>query len=364
MFLLPMLFPGAVTQKIKQWAAGSITGQLNFSGTSLSFFKRFPALTLTLNDFSLKGSAPFQNDTLVSAKDLSLAIDLTSIFKAKININKIYLDQAYINIQVDSAGHPNYAVYKPKDTTKTASTDTSSASLGIEKIIIEKSHLVYNDRSIPVLINARNFNYQGSGDLTKDIFDLHTHTEIGSVDFYYDKQAYVLNKHVNADLVTSINTKSLAFSFQKNDVMINQLPVKFTGKFGFIKDGYDMDFKIVSDQSDLGDIFTALPSQYAKWTDDIDVDGTGNITLDLSGQYIASKNIMPDINFSMKVRNGYISNKKTPSPIKNLYLNMSAKIPGLDPNKLNLNIDSIYFNIDKDYFGSVLRVKGLKSPEV
>ena len=364
MFLLPMLFPGAVTQKIKQWAAGSITGQLNFSGTSLSFFKRFPALTLTLHDFSLKGSAPFQNDTLVSAKDISLAIDLTSVFKAKININKIYLDQAYINIQVDSAGHANYAVYKPKDTTKTAVADTSSASLGIEKIIIEKSHLVYNDRSIPVLINARNFNYRGSGDLTKDVFDLYTHTEIGSVDFYYNKQAYVLNKHVNADLVTSINTKSLAFSFQKNDVMINQLPVKFTGKFGFIKDGYDMDFKIVSDQSDLGDIFTALPSEYAKWTDDIDVDGTGNITLDLAGQYIASKNIMPDINFSMKVRNGYISNKKTPSPVKNLYLNMTAKVPGLDPNKLDLNIDSIYFNIDKDYFGSVLRLKGLKSPEI
>jgi AsmA protein len=42
-------------------------------------------------------------------------------------------------------------------------------------------------------------------------------------------------------LVTKINTKSLAFIFQKNDLMINDLPVQFTGKFAFIKDGYDMD---------------------------------------------------------------------------------------------------------------------------
>jgi uncharacterized protein involved in outer membrane biogenesis len=76
----------------------------NFSGTNLSFFKKFPALTLTLNDFSLTGSAPFQTDTLVSAKEISLAIDLSSVLKSKININKIYLNQALINIQVDSAG--------------------------------------------------------------------------------------------------------------------------------------------------------------------------------------------------------------------------------------------------------------------
>lgn len=364
MFLLPVLFPQTVTKKIKQWAAGSIKGQLNFSGTSLSFFKKFPALTLTLHDFSLKGSAPFQNDTLISARDISLAIDLTSVFKRKININKIFLDDAFINIQVDSAGHANYNVYQSKPVNPDAKTDTASASLGIEKILVEKSHLVYNDRSIPVLINARQFNYKGSGDLSKDIFDLYTHTEIGSIDFYYDKQPYVLNKHVNADLVTSINTKSLAFAFQKNDLMINQLPVQFKGKFGFLKDGYDMDFRITSNQSDLSDIFTALPAEYAKWADDTDVDGTGNITLVLAGQYIASKKIMPDVGFSIKVRNGFISNKHTPSPVKNLYLNMEAKIPGLDPNKLKLNIDSIYFNIDKDYFGSVLRVNGLKSPGI
>jgi AsmA protein len=58
MFILPILFPQTITQKIKTLANNSINGQLSFSGTSLSFFKRFPALTLTLNDFALKGSAP------------------------------------------------------------------------------------------------------------------------------------------------------------------------------------------------------------------------------------------------------------------------------------------------------------------
>jgi AsmA protein len=364
MFLLPYLFPQTVTNKIKQWAGGSINGKLNFTSTRLSFFKRFPALTLTLNDFSLNGSAPFQNDTLVAAKEVSLAIDLSSVFKSKVNINKIYLSQAVINIQVDSSGKANYNVYKSKDTKPANAADTSSASLGIEQILIENSRLTYNDRSMPMLINARDFNYKGSGDLSKDVFDLYSHVQSTSVDFYYGNKVYVLHKKVNADLVTSINTKSLAFAFQKNDLLINQLPVKFKGRFEFLKEGYDMEFRVTSDQNDLSDIFTALPAEYAKYADDTDISGNGNIQLALTGKYIASKNIMPDLSFSMKVRDGYVANKNTPEPVKNLFINMDAKLPGLNPDSLSLNIDSIYFNIGKDYFGSVIKVKGIKEPQI
>lgn len=364
MFLLPYLFPQTITNKIKQWAGGSINGKLNFSGTRLSFFKKFPALTLTLTDFSLNGSAPFQNDTLVAAKEISLAIDLSSVFKSKININRIYLSKATINIEVDSAGHANYNVYKSKNAQPAQAADTASASLGIEQILIEKSHLVYSDKSMPLLVNARDFNYKGSGDLSKDVFDLYTHTEIGSIDFSYGNQPYIYHKKVNADLVTSINTKSFAFIFQKNNLMINDLPVEFKGKFEFLKDGYSMDFRIRSDQRDLSDIFTALPAEYAKWTDDTEINGTGKITMSLVGKYIAATKQMPDLDFSMKIRDGYIANKKTPEPVKNLFLNMEAKLPGCNPDSLDLNIDSVYFNIGKDYFGSVIKVKGIKSPQV
>ena len=364
MFLLPILFPKTITEKIKQLANNSINGKVSFSGTSLSFFKRFPELTLTLEDFSLKGSAPFEQDTLVSAKDISFALDLTSLLRTKIQVSKIYLDHAFINIEVDSAGAANYNVYKPQPKAQPNKADTASASLGIDQIIIEKSHLVYDDASIPMMIDARGFDYKGSGDLTKDVFDLYTHTEIASVDFSYDNQTYVTNKKVNADLVTSINTKSLAFAFQKNDLMINQLPVQFKGRFGFLKDGYDMDFRFTSYQSDLSDIFTALPPEYVKWVDNTDVNGTGVIQLGIAGKYIASKNIKPDISFSMKAKNGYVANNKTPSPVRDLYLDMHAEVPNMNPDSMSLNVDSLHFRIEKDQFSSKFKIKGLKSPYI
>ena len=364
MFLLPVLFPKTITQKIKQLMNQNINGQVNFSGTSLSFFKRFPELTLTLEDFSLKGTAPFEQDTLVAAKDISFAVDITSLLRSRINISKIYLSNAFVNIEVDSTGHANYNVYKAQPPNPNAKTDTTTASLGIEQIIIEKSHLVYDDASIPMQMEANDFDYKGSGDFTKNVFDLQSHTDIGWVDFTYNKQNYVVKKHVSADLVTSINTKSLAFEFRKNNLMINQLPVAFTGRFGFLKDGYDMDFQFTSRQSDLSDIFTALPPEYSKWVKNTEVNGTGVIQVGLTGQYIASKNKMPDFTFSMQARNGFISNEKTPSPVRDLYLDMHMRVPNFNPDSLSLHIDSLHFRIDKDYFNSKFSVDGIKSPKI
>jgi AsmA protein len=363
MLIIPMLFSKAISGNMQRFVNNNINGKVSLSGTNLSFFDHFPDLTLTLKDVSLNGSAPFVNDTLLYAKDASFALDLTSLF-TKIKVSKLYLSQAFINIKVDSAGHANYNVYKNNSGSHKGKGDTAGTSLGIDEILLEKSHLLYNDHSLPMLINARNFNYQGSGDLTKDVFDLHTHIEVGSVDFYYANQAYVLNKKVNADLVTSINTKSLAFIFQKNDLLINDLPVEFKGRFGFLKDGYDMDFQISSHQSDLSDIFTAMPAAIAKWGENTEINGTGNIQMSLIGKYIVSKNVKPDINFSMNVKDGYVASKNTPSPVKNLYLSMNAKVPGLNPDSLSFNIDSVHFNIDKDYFTSSLKIRGLTSPYI
>lgn len=364
MFLLPYLFPQAITNKIKEWANGNINGHVAFSSTSLSFFKHFPSLTLTLYDVALNGSTPFEKDTLVAAKEVSLGINLSSVLSSKVTIDKIYLNNALINIQVDSAGKANYNIYKGSQQNAAAKVDTSSASLGIDQILVQNSHLVYNDRSLPLKIEARGFSYTGSGDLTKDIFDLHTHTDIKSIDFYYGNQPYIINKKVNADLVTKINTKSLAFIFQKNDLMINELSVQFIGKFAFIKDGYDMDFKIDSHESDLSDIFSALPAEYQKMVENTDVDGTGNLQIELNGKYIAKTNTKPDLSMHFKVRNGYIANNKAPSAVKNLFLNFDADVPGLNPDSLAVNVDSLHFNIDKDVFSAIMRLKGLKEPKI
>ncbi|MVM35363.1 AsmA family protein [Spirosoma sp. HMF4905] len=361
---LPYLFPEFIAEKLSDWTAGNLKGKLVFSEAKLSFFARFPNLTLTLRDVTLNGSAPFEQDTLLAASEISLGVDLASLLEKRIQIDKVFLADGRINVQVDKEGRANYNVYVASTDSSAAPTDTSSTALIINKIQIERTSILYNDLSIPILIRAKGVFYEGKGDLSKDIFDLYTHTHIDSVDLYYDNQPYALGKQVNADLITQVNTNSLAFVFTKNDLKINKLPVQFKGKFAFFRDGYTMDFKVKSVETDLHNIVTALPPDLVRWADKTDINGFGAFGVSLSGEYSAVNHTKPALQIDATLRDGSIAYEKAPDPVRNLRLDLSVKLPNLNPEELDLDMDSLYFTINKDFFSSRLRVKGFSKPNI
>ncbi len=364
LFLIPILFPGRIAEEVKLFANQKLNGKLNFKEANLSFFNHFPSLTLTLTDFSLKGSAPYKNETLVSANEISFGINIKNlIFDKRVNIDEIYVSNALMNVKVNASGEANYNVYN-SDSKETKKDTASGTSLRLEKIAIEDSHLVYDDKSTKILINAKGFNYEGNGDLNKAIFDLYTEASIESFDFSYGGEQYLKNKKVNADLITKINTNSLAFVFQQNNLKINKLPVEFKGNFDFLSNGYDMDFNIKSEDSKLNDFFTALPPQYVTWLEKSKVKGSTDLLLTLKGKYIASQNKKPDLSFSMKIRDGFVAYKNAPYPASNIFLNFDTKLPALDTERLKVSIDSIFFNVDKDYVKAVLKTEGLSKPKI
>lgn len=363
LFLIPILFPGKIAQEVKSFANQKLNGELDFKEANLSFFNHFPSLTLTLTDFSLKGSAPYKNETLLSANEVAFGINIRSLlFDKKVNIDKIFVSNALINVKVNAKGEANYNVYNSDDTT--TEKDSSSSSLRLEKIAIENSHIVYDDKSTKIVIDANGFNYVGNGDLDKAIFDLYTEAKIEDFDFSYDGEQYLKNKKVNADLITKINTNSLAFVFEQNNLKINKLPVEFKGKFDFLSNGYDMDFNIKSEDSELKDFFTAMPPHYVTWLDKTKVKGNTDLLLTLKGKYIASKNQKPDLAFNMKIRDGFINYNDAPFPASNIYMNFDTKLPSLDTEKLQVNLDSIFFNVDKDYFKAIVKTVGVSKPKI
>jgi AsmA protein len=194
------------------------------------------------------GSEPYPTDTLLKAHEVALGIDLSTVFSSRIRIDEIFFTRGLIDIKVDENGSANYNVYKADRTATTSANDTTGASLKIEKIQIDKSDLAYDDLSIPFLITAQNLNYVGKGDLSKAIFDLSSHITVQRFDLDYNFAHYIDSKQIKANLVTKINTNSLAFEFIKNNLVINTLPVDLIGKLEFLEKGYNMDFELVSNK--------------------------------------------------------------------------------------------------------------------
>ncbi|HEX6180409.1 MAG TPA: AsmA family protein, partial [Chitinophagaceae bacterium] len=361
MFLIPYLFPEAISGKIKTMVNKSIDGKIEFSETRLSFFRHFPSLTLSLHDFTSTGAAPFQDKQLLSAGEISFGIDLWKLIRGDMRVNKFYISDATINVMVNEKGEANYNVYKSSPSTETNNNADTTTSLHLEQVVIENTRLLYDDKSAGMLITARGLNYTGSGDLSKAIFDLTSHLTVDSFDLFLGDEPYILNKRINANLLTSINTNSLELKFKKNRLRINKLPLEITGNYEFLSRGYKMNFEITSPKAKLRDVFSVLPPSYQGWLSETLFKGSASITSTLTGLYIAGTDTMPDLAFNMNVRDGYIAHKKAPTPVSNLYLDFRSSLPALNMDSLSLNVDSVFFNVDKDYFSGVFKTKGYES---
>ena len=363
LFLAPIVFPGTVAEQIKNFANKKLDGELDFSKSRLSFFNHFPSLTVTLYDFSLKGSAPYTKQTLVDAEEVAFGINLKRlIFDNEVRIDKIYLSESFVNVLVNEKGQANYNVYI-SDTTQVADT-VSHTSVKLEKIDISNCHLRYEDKSLKMLVEAKGFNYLGKGDLSQSVFDLKSEAEIDSIDFFYNSEPYLQNKSLTADLITRINTNSLAISFQKNDLVINKLHVNFKGLLNILKSGYNIDFAATSMNSNLRDLFTALPPEYVKWLDKTDVKGKTDLKFSFKGNYNAAKKTNPDLAFSMKVGGGYIQFSKAPVATSDINMNFQALLPSMNLDSLSVKLDSLTFKLGDDYLRAFVETKGLKRPTV
>nr|WP_315201440.1 AsmA family protein [uncultured Flavobacterium sp.] len=364
MFITPLVFSDKIREEVKKTANEKLNGELNYSEANVSFFTHFPSLTLTLTDFKLNGSAPFQNEKFISADEVAFGINLSSlVFGKTIKIDQIFLSNSVVNVKVNKKGEANYNVYIAKKETAPKE-EESDTGLKLEEIEITNSKIVYDDQSANVHVDAFGFSYLGNGDFSKAIFALRSKLKIEELNVVYQNEPYLMHKKVDGELITKINTNSLSFVFEQNDLFINKLLVDFTGKFDFLKDGYDIDFKIESNKSNLNDLFTAFPPKYITWLKDTELKGSLDLLLTLKGKYIASQNLGPDLNLNFKLKDGFVNYKKSAFPVSNLNMDIATKVPSLNPELLELDAKNASLNIGKNYLKTQLKMNGLSTPNI
>ncbi|KQW99324.1 membrane assembly protein AsmA [Flavobacterium sp. Root420] len=367
LFLIPLLFPGTVASEVKKIANERLDTKMDFSKSRLSFFTHFPSLTVSLDHLSMTGSAPFRNDTLIKAEQVAFGINLKRlIFDNEVKINKLYVSKALINIMVNQKGQANYNIYisDPKNI-KNEDKPEEGTAIRLERIDLEDCHVKYNDRSAKILVDAKGFNYIGKGNLSEDIFDLNTNAKIDNIDFYYNRTAYLRKKELRADLITRINTNALSFILQKNELKINKLPLKFTGFFTILRDGYKINIKAASENTTVKDLFSVMPPEYLTWMDETEISGKSDLLFTFRGNYNVSKNQKPDLAFNLKIDEGAINYQNAPAPLKDFQMNLNAVLPSLDVEKLLINLRTLKFKVgEKDYFNAYLHSKGFNEMTV
>ena len=365
LFTAPYIFADEIKEQIKKAANQRLDAKLNYSDVSVSFFEHFPSLTLTLDNLNLNGSVPFEKEKLIISKEVSFGISVPALlFSKTVKIDEIYLSNATVNVKVNEKGEANYNIYKASKKEADSKNEEKDNSLKLEKIEIINSKIIYNDQSTKMQFDAQGFNYVGKGDLSNAVFDLYSKAKIKKLNIVYENEPYLMNKKIDADLITKININSLSFLFEQNNLKINQLLVDFKGKFEILKEGYNLDFNIESNNSNLYDVFTAFPPNYTKWLSKTELNGKTDFLLTLQGKYIASQNIAPDFNLDLKIKDGFVNYNKSNFPVSKLDLNIKTSIPSLDPKKAIVDAQKLNLNVAQDYIKSTFYLRGIENPDL
>lgn len=97
MLILPFAFKGKILEIVKKEANNMLNAKLEFADLNLSFFSHFPKASIELQQLSLTGIGDFEKDTLVSAKEIDIAVNIMSLFGDKgIEINHIILEKPQV----------------------------------------------------------------------------------------------------------------------------------------------------------------------------------------------------------------------------------------------------------------------------
>ncbi|WP_228428662.1 AsmA-like C-terminal region-containing protein [Chryseobacterium indoltheticum] len=366
MFIIPILFPGKVSEQVKLFANKHLAGKLDYRKTHLTFFRHFPSLTVSVDDFLLKGSKPFQNDTLLAAKEVAVGINLKNlIFDGEVKIDEIYVTDAYANVFVNTKGEANYNVYVSKPSEKPKDTTSTGASIKLDLIKLRNWNIKYNDHAARVLVDAKGLNYTGKGGLSEDIFDLETDLDIDKLDFSLNRIYYAKQKTLHADLITRINTNALTFVLRKNELRINDLPLKFTGFVSILKDGYNLDINAASEKTTIRDMISVLPPQYLDWAKDTKIEGDSDFFFSLKGRFSEQKDQKPRLKAKLMVKDGFVSNGKAPVPMNNFNMDLNVDLPDLNTEQLGLDLKNLSFDLGpNNNFKAVVKTKGLDEMQI
>lgn len=279
LILAPIIFKGQLESLVKKEINKNVNATVAWEDLSLSLFSSFPDATLTIKDFSVINKEPFTGDTLASGIELRLQMGIPQLFKSSdgIKIDALALNDAFINIKVDSLGNANYDIAKADSLTQTSpkpsaentqTTPSEGIQFGVQHYEINNSRLNYLDESTNTFLRLKELNHEGNGDFSAVTSTLETKTN-ALVSFDFDGTNYLNNNSVQLDADIAMNLDKMRFTFKDNEALINQLPLVFEGFVQVNETNNEMDLTFKTPSSDFKNFLAVIPEEYAKNLDGV-----------------------------------------------------------------------------------------------
>jgi hypothetical protein len=356
-FAAPVLFKGKILSLVKQKMNDNLEARADFKDLNLSLFRHFPKVSVEIEDLKVIGLGEFENDTLISAKTIDLALNLMSVIKgSNYTIYSVNVTQPRIHALVNKDGKANWDIAKKDSASSGPKADTGNFKLDLQHYSISNGYLKYVDASSHMSSEILNLNHEGSGDFSSESFILKTKTTADEVSFDYGGIPYLAKARTAIDADLKIDNRSNTYNFKTDDIRINDLKLSSEGLFRMPDDGsYDMDIKFNTPSNDFKDILSLVPAVYKNDFSKIKTSGKAVFNGFVKGKY--SETSLPAYNVNLDIVNGFFQYPDLPKPVKNINVKMQVENKDGITDHTVVTIPMAHLEMDNDPFDFRLLVK-------
>jgi AsmA-like C-terminal region len=365
-FAVPYFFKDKIQAKVNQEIQKKINATVYYQNFDLSLFKNFPQLTLSLSGFGVVGKSPFTNDTLIQAKEFSVAADVKSILSGdKIMVNSIDLESPKILIKTLYDGSSNYDIYR-KDSLQVQQAETnakSSFKVNIDSWKITDGQIIYDDKLNNAYISLQNITHEGSGDIASDVYDLTTKTNIGNANIDYTGTNYLTDKKLSADMKMTIDKANNKYTFTDNSLTINDFILNFTGSVAKPNvTNTVIDLTYSSPENSFKNLLSLVPNIYTDKFKDVKADGKVKFDGMIKGTKNASS--FPTFDFNLMVTNAMFQYPDLPTAVSGINIDFKAKNATNNLDNSILDFKKFVLNFGKNPVNGRILIEGLKKSKV
>lgn len=344
---IPLLFTGKIEGIIKEEGNKMLNAEFDFESLDISLIRRFPQVSVSLEEFYLKGVGAFENDTLVSAEEITATMNLMSLFgDGGYEIKKILLDGVTLKAIVLADGSVNWDVMKPTEEEEVLPEDTASATTPIRILLqefeIENLNLVYDDRQSSMYAAVAGLDAEISGDFGSERTQLDLVADASAVTYMLEGVPFLNKAHLAADMKIDADLVNNRFAFSENTLQLNAIKAAIDGWVALTDAGMDMDVKLNSNEIGFKEILSLVPAIYTQDFEGLETDGTATLTAYAKGA-LAGDSIVPEFNLAFDVKNAMFHYPDLPAGVDNI--NIAAKVsnPGGSPDATVVKINPFNF---------------------
>lgn len=348
---VPYLFKDQLLAKVKEEINKNLNAKVEFADFKLSLIKHFPNLSMSLTGLSVTGTGSFSNDTLISFKSFSTALDLLSLIKKEgINVRSVSLIEPRIHAKVMEDEKVNWDIMKESEEevieeADTAVTGTPAFNVNLKKFEIVDGEIVYEDLHSKMTASLKDFNFLLSGNMSADFTELNISSTIGDFDFKYGGMQYIRDAVLKMNAEIGADMKNMIFTFRDNHIALNELAIGFDGEIEMPGDDINIDLTFTSLDNKFRSLLSMVPAVYLKDFEDIKTSGALSLKGKVNGTYSSADSTLPDISLEIIVDNAMFSYPDLPKSVENINIRTNIFVDGRDMDQTRVDLERFYLEI-------------------